>query len=75
MTWNTASLVVTPSHRFLFCRRLIVYRFGREYYHLERETGGSTRSVTQGAVTKLSECESRPGEQSSAGNQNQTKSG
>jgi hypothetical protein len=53
---------------------LIVYRLRRKYFYLEHKTARSTRSATHGAVTELSECECHPGAQSSAGDQNQTKS-
>jgi hypothetical protein len=53
---------------------LIVYRFRREYFDLEPKAARSTRSATHGAVTERSECECHPGAQSSAGDQNQTKS-
>ena len=45
---------------------LIVYRLRRKYLYVGRNTAGSTRSATHGAVTELSEC--------SAEDRNQTKS-
>jgi membrane-bound ClpP family serine protease len=47
---------------------LIVYRIMRYPFYLQRKTRQRTRSVTRGAVTELS------AEQSSAGDQNRTKS-
>jgi hypothetical protein len=53
---------------------LILCRLRRKYFYLEHKTAKSTRSATHGAVTELSESECHPGAQSSAGDQNQTKS-